>query len=251
LLFATVMSRKKEEGGGIPEWMCTFGDMMSLLLCFFIMLYSMSIITPRRWDAIADTLKQDFGFAGSSQSRSRNTKTTTTISDSAAKSRRTNVQLGGQPIPATQGDSLRVHELQRSGETVRGGVILFESGNDDLTEQAKRNLRELLPILQGSDHKIVVKGRAAPAEEGGKYEQRIDMAYARAVNVTNYFVSQGLKGEFFEIVFETGSVPNATFLPAGTDASQAAASVEIILLDQTQRQLDSSIGERVSDTPVP
>ena len=35
---------QEDDGGGIPEWVVTFGDMMSLLLTFFIMLVSLSEI---------------------------------------------------------------------------------------------------------------------------------------------------------------------------------------------------------------
>ena len=36
------MAAEEEESMGIPEWVVTFGDMMSLLLTFFIMLVSLS-----------------------------------------------------------------------------------------------------------------------------------------------------------------------------------------------------------------
>ena len=35
---------EEEPSAGVPEWVVTFGDMMSLLLTFFIMLVSMSEI---------------------------------------------------------------------------------------------------------------------------------------------------------------------------------------------------------------
>ena len=38
------MDQEDDGGGGIPEWVVTFGDMMSLLLTFFIMLVSLSEI---------------------------------------------------------------------------------------------------------------------------------------------------------------------------------------------------------------
>ena len=38
------MAKKEEARAGAPEWMVTYGDMMSLLLVFFVALVSMSEI---------------------------------------------------------------------------------------------------------------------------------------------------------------------------------------------------------------
>ncbi|MCI8525567.1 MAG: flagellar motor protein MotB [Oscillospiraceae bacterium] len=44
--------RKKKGGGGGANWMDTYGDMVTLLLCFFVLLYSMSTISEENWKAI-------------------------------------------------------------------------------------------------------------------------------------------------------------------------------------------------------
>ncbi|MBR2894148.1 MAG: OmpA family protein [Oscillospiraceae bacterium] len=41
--------RKKGGGGGGANWMDTYGDMVTLLLCFFVLLYSMSTISEEKW----------------------------------------------------------------------------------------------------------------------------------------------------------------------------------------------------------
>ncbi|MCI8423617.1 MAG: OmpA family protein [Lawsonibacter sp.] len=43
---------KKKKGGGGANWMDTYGDMVTLLLCFFVLLYSMSTISEEKWRAI-------------------------------------------------------------------------------------------------------------------------------------------------------------------------------------------------------
>ena len=46
------MSRRKKGGGGedCGSWMDTYGDMVTLLLCFFVMLYSMSSLDQQKWE---------------------------------------------------------------------------------------------------------------------------------------------------------------------------------------------------------
>ncbi len=46
------MAKKKGGGGGGANWMDTYGDMVTLLLCFFVLLYSMSTISEEKWRAI-------------------------------------------------------------------------------------------------------------------------------------------------------------------------------------------------------
>lgn len=45
------MAKKQEEEakGGLPAWMGTYGDMMTLLLCFFVLLFSMSSVDVRKF----------------------------------------------------------------------------------------------------------------------------------------------------------------------------------------------------------
>ena len=48
------MKRKKSSGGG-ANWMDTYGDMVTLLLTFFVLLYSMSTISEDKWKAIVQS----------------------------------------------------------------------------------------------------------------------------------------------------------------------------------------------------
>lgn len=44
--------KRKKSGGGGANWMDTYGDMVTLLLCFFVLLYSISTISEDKWKAI-------------------------------------------------------------------------------------------------------------------------------------------------------------------------------------------------------
>ncbi|MDB6353472.1 OmpA family protein [Trichococcus sp. K1Tr] len=62
------MSKRRKQGtesGGSPEWMTTFSDLMTLLLTFFILLYSMSSVSNVKFTQAANSLQNS--FVGSSQ----------------------------------------------------------------------------------------------------------------------------------------------------------------------------------------
>ena len=57
--------RRKAEEPGIPEWIVTYGDLMSLLLCFFILLAAFSELKqPREFREVIDKIKEALGFQG-------------------------------------------------------------------------------------------------------------------------------------------------------------------------------------------
>lgn len=47
--------KPKEEEGKKGAWMLTFTDLVSLMLTFFVMLFSMSTVQIDKWDAITDS----------------------------------------------------------------------------------------------------------------------------------------------------------------------------------------------------
>ena len=64
------MGKKKQEDppAGAPAWMATFSDLMNLLLCFFVLLFSMSSIDEKRWEEVAASFTATFSiFSGGAQ----------------------------------------------------------------------------------------------------------------------------------------------------------------------------------------
>ena len=55
--------RKPEEvKPGAPAWQSTFADLMNLLLCFFVLLFSMSTIDAQKFELIAASFSQTFSI---------------------------------------------------------------------------------------------------------------------------------------------------------------------------------------------
>ena len=51
--------KKKSSGGGGANWMDTYGDMVTLLLCFFVLLYSISTIDQEKWMIVVQSFNKN------------------------------------------------------------------------------------------------------------------------------------------------------------------------------------------------
>lgn len=58
------MAKRKEDTppAGSPAWMSTFSDLMNLLLCFFVLLFSMSTIDEQKWNELVAALNNSFSI---------------------------------------------------------------------------------------------------------------------------------------------------------------------------------------------
>lgn len=56
------MAKKKQEEAakGSPAWMATFSDLMNLLLCFFVLLFSMSTVDAEKFEMVVASLQSSF-----------------------------------------------------------------------------------------------------------------------------------------------------------------------------------------------
>ena len=56
------MKRRKEEEGGGQEWLNTYADMITLVLTFFVLLYSISNVNITKLEQIAAAMQKKLGM---------------------------------------------------------------------------------------------------------------------------------------------------------------------------------------------
>ena len=239
------MARKKLPDAGVPAWILTYGDMMSLLLCFFIMLYAISTIEIVKVQAAVESLRQGFGYRGASMApQNRVGNATQQRIKATGRAKRDEVLSGGQRVVAPQGDRPNVATVRADEEPIRGGIIRFDFGSDELTKQAQRDLDVVYDQLAGSPFKIKIKGHAS-VEEKGAYRLVDDKAYARAINVREYLVTKGINRRHFEISqvgpFEPLAQRN---IAEQANPQLVNAYVEVMLLSTYLRDAEGDKSER-------
>jgi chemotaxis protein MotB len=60
------MARKKPSSSAVPEWIVTFADLMSILVCFFVLIISFSIQDVERLQVVSGSMKDAFGVRNDS-----------------------------------------------------------------------------------------------------------------------------------------------------------------------------------------
>ena len=56
------MKKKPEDPKSFPLWQSTFSDLMNLLLCFFVLLFSMSSVDTKKYEVVVQSLSSQFSI---------------------------------------------------------------------------------------------------------------------------------------------------------------------------------------------
>lgn len=139
------MARKKKELDGGGSWMDTYGDMVTLLLTFFIVLYSMSTIAEDKWAEIV---------------RAFNTDGTTKVD---------------QIVLTLDGDGDNMVDNKGEGETDSEiGLSSFDKLYTEIVEYLENNnLSEKVDVSQGEN--------SEDAQQEGDYRENISLKFNQSV----------------------------------------------------------------------
>ncbi|MBN1909984.1 MAG: flagellar motor protein MotB [Pirellulales bacterium] len=206
------MAIEPEETPGVPEWLVTFGDMMSLLLTFFIMLFSMSEIRQeQKFQAMLESMRKAFGHDMSMLTSVPGPHTPQNSNfaklASLGRARRANIMKGGAPVKAPVGSEPRVMSLRPDGDPTTAGLVFFREGSDELTEAAKKTLQSLARQIEGMPQRIEIRGHTSnrPLAHGSPFRDHWDLAYARARKVEAFLVKLGIDPERIRLGVAAGN----------------------------------------------
>ncbi|TWU57440.1 OmpA/MotB family protein [Rubripirellula reticaptiva] len=245
---------QEEDVIGIPEWVVTFGDMMSLLLTFFIMLVSLSEIKEEEtYQALVDSMQQQFGYAktldalapGDARPRSTAFKPLATT----GRAKKKDTANGGVPEKAPTGEEPLVRIIRPGQVTAVGSVVFFEIGSDTISRSAEAVLVDLASQLRGKPQKIEVRGHVS-AEFAARTEgsdEAVMLGIRRASVVQRYLINQaGINPHRFRISSAADSEPMSR---GGQGKSISKnARVEVFMLDETVDDLAGTADERNAAT---
>lgn len=217
--------RKQEEAPkGSPAWMSTFSDLMNLILCFFVLLFSMSTVDADKFQQVIASLQSSISIlpaGGSSIGEGEMISAGVRqlefmdsyyneIANSAAEN--SDEQTDGKNSVQEAYEQQELSESEQMAEQIQkaidaaslsdqvdvdfnaeyvqlnmSGAILFESGKADLTASAKPIVDKIGKILEKYSKNIIeIEGHTdnVPISSRAHYESNEVLSVYRALAVT-------------------------------------------------------------------
>jgi chemotaxis protein MotB len=182
-----------------PAWVITFSDMVTLMLCFFILLLSFASTDSESFRSAAGSVRQAFGA----------------VHPTAAPETPSSSALGVNPLPAGAPsqtpppatlERVRAYLLERGLadavdviDSPRGVVlrakdrVLFASAEADLNPDGLAVLDTVKALALGFDGRLAIEGHSDDRPiQSDRFPSNWELSSARAGAVLRYLLEQGL-----------------------------------------------------------
>jgi len=175
-------------------WMITFTDLVSLMLTFFVLLFSMSSIKVDRWNDVIDALSQSLN---PSSTKAQSSATSSFNIATLFRKRAINLDY----LSSVLEEAVANDELLASSQLMRledrlvialPGDLLFQPGNAVLADDAKKALFNLGGVLRNIGNQIGINGHTDPAPPTrSQYTSNWELSMGRATAVANALKRSG------------------------------------------------------------
>ena len=224
------MAKRKEEAPppGAPAWTATFGDLMNLLLCFFVLLFSMSTVDAQKFELIASSFSQSFsiftagataigdGFLLSngvsqlnelddytnsmgkaSEEEFENKQTLEAITEALdaeklKKSEELAEKIEEAMIEQNIAKDVEMEVTSQYVQLSLKGALLFDSGSNQLKQEALPIMSKLGLILERYAESVIeIEGHTDNVPiNSARYANNNELSSARALSVFDYFAGE-------------------------------------------------------------
>ncbi|MFW6262593.1 MAG: OmpA/MotB family protein [Thermotogota bacterium] len=185
---AAKQKKQEEQPPGAPAWMTTYGDMVTLLLTFFIALLAFSSISEGKFQEVASGITRV--FSGSPPSVLRGGKTT--VSEPIVT---TNPGIKEDLLKIVQDEGVQgkitVENTDQGTIITLGDLIYFEPFSAILTKEAKDLLEKIgAVIVEHTTNVIEIYGYTDDRDlpDNSIYPSKLHLSSARASSVAEYFI---------------------------------------------------------------
>ena len=189
------------DAGGMMRWLLTYADMITLLMAFFIMMYSMSVLNREKFQKAAAGLRAQFGpqrmrFASGGAGMGIGPHREAAEARRMAELRETLESVEDQLqdyIEANQLETVVSTQRETRGLVVSlvSDNLLFPAGEAELRPEALSLLSRIAGLLKQIPHPISVEGHTCDIPiSTERFPSNWELSAARACSVVRYLSEQ-------------------------------------------------------------
>jgi chemotaxis protein MotB len=170
--------------GGVEPWMATFADMVTLLMVFFVLFYSVEKDNTEKFKSAIDMMVEEDGPDGLAKIMR--------VMD-ATKVMQNLKEMRDATLAAQAEETVEDKIVLRVP-----GLNLFKKGGAKLSPAARPVLDEIVKIIKtkGKKHKIFIQGHTDDVPiHTAKFESNWELSAIRATAVLRYFFDKGIDPE--------------------------------------------------------
>lgn len=198
--------RRRRRGTGVnmaaPQWMVTYSDLVTQLLAFFVLLFSISVIDVQRFQSLISAFRASVGILDMGRSFEQKTLVGSPP-----------VAIAPTPVPAGNRLTMQLQQVMQelAAQLEAGGLpssvelvpeerglvvrlaerVLFDLGKADLRSDARQVLDVLAGVLARVPNPVRVEGHTDNLPiRTERFPSNWELSTARATTVVRYFVEQ-------------------------------------------------------------
>ena len=188
----------------MPEWLATFGDLMSLLLCFFVLLLSMATMDAKKVAEAVGSLAGSMGVldGGTIVKTSKEKGTPTSQSPTSANNMDKQISQAiaefKEMSQNANGNAISLEEGEEGFMIHLPADITFKAGSADIAnEDSILFLKRLALIIKTLDPDVQVQVRGytdnVPPPKTSPYQDNWELSAARAITVVKELIKDRVK----------------------------------------------------------
>ena len=202
----------KKQKAGAPEWMCTFSDLVTLLMCLFVLLFAMSTTQKESYKELVESLRSALGSQSVPEAGTREGLTMHAVPSEEPSENQQIDELGGMIEKEMENIVSEVRELvlfnklggevsvTKSEEGVvitLSDLLLFSEGGTNLSDKGYDILKKVAVVLSKLAYHVKIKGHTDSSPISSTvYPSNWELSSARASRVVRLLVDSGVPPQY-------------------------------------------------------
>lgn len=229
---------------GLPEWIMSYADMITILMAFFVVMYSMAGAKDKvKEEAVMKSLHRRFGPFASMPPGTLVPKDSPLAHEGGLGEQSGVEDEKGAHGGVSRRKAERVAVSLPGDRVALGGILYFDPGADELSDADKQKLKNISLDLAGKPQRIEIRAHATgrPLPPDSPFRDHRDLAYARCRKVMDELIAFGIDPD--RIRMGVASRESRASMVVDPRAANSDSVVEVFMLDEFAPQFAEPVKE--------